>query len=214
VANALYANYRRAVTSWSDAGLAAAIDLKTDTIKAVLYTSGYTPNVGVGGDQFLSALGANTVGTAQVLTFVSDAGGLIKLGAPSFTFSSGTGVGIAIYKDTGSAATSPLIGKIDGLCAVTCAVAAIATATSVQVDPLPAPIASGTTFTLGGVSLTTTGAASQGGRVLSVSALSGPISQGGTGQAPTASIGLPVTSNGSGFTANVTWDATNGIFTI
>jgi hypothetical protein len=111
-ANRLYAKYKQALVSWSDAGLSAAVDVKTDTIKVCLVTSGYTPATST--DQFLSAITTNTVGTAQTLTWASDTAGLYKASATSaFTYASGTGTYLVIYKDTGSAATSPLIAIFD-----------------------------------------------------------------------------------------------------
>lgn len=106
MANALYNKAKEAL-------LTASINMSSDTIKAVGYTSGYTPNTST--DQFLSTVGANTVGTAQTLTSKTVTGGVFDAADSVFSAvpSGAAMVGLLIYKDTGSAATSPLIAKID-----------------------------------------------------------------------------------------------------
>lgn len=112
-ANRLYAKYRQATVSWSSAGVAATIDLATDTIKIAAVSSGYTPNSTT--DQFYSTVSSYTVGTPVVLTYSSSTGGLYKSSNnPSFTIPATTTVSyLVIYKDTGTASTSPLIAIID-----------------------------------------------------------------------------------------------------
>lgn len=112
MANALYAKARQAFLSWSDASLAAAIDVKTDTIKAALVTASYTPNTTT--HQFWSSVSANVVGTPQALTWTSDAAGVYKASGPTYSAVTGSAAAyIVLYKDTGTGSTSPLIAIID-----------------------------------------------------------------------------------------------------
>lgn len=209
--SAIYALARKAFTSWSGASVAAAIDLLTDTIKAVLVSSAYTPNLAT--HQFLSDVGANTLGTAQTLGTKTVSGtGIFSSANPAFTGlpSSGTGKYILLYKDTGVAATSPILALYDGQVTVTAAAAAISTATTVIVDPLPAALANGTTILFsGGTTATLSAGAAANARSLTVTALPGAIAQGETGPALTSGANMPVTLT-AGLTVNDTVDATNG----
>jgi hypothetical protein len=112
-ANRLYAKYRQALVSYSSAGLSAAVDLATDTIKIAAVTGSYTPNTTT--DQFYTAISANVVGTPQTLTYASSTAGLYKSSNnPAFTVPASTTVTyLVIYKDTGTAATSPLLALFD-----------------------------------------------------------------------------------------------------
>lgn len=210
----VYHKGRQAFTSWTAAAIAAGIDLATDTIKAVLVSSAYTPNQST--HQFLSDLGANTLGTAVTLSSKTiSATGIFSSANPTFGGmpTSGAGSYIAIYKDTGVAGTSPLIALYDGTATVTCAALAIATATAVAVDPLPGPLASGTAVVFsGGTTATLTAPAAAGARSLTVTALAGGIAQGETASPPTTSSGLPFTWTGSSVSVPVTVDPTNGWF--
>lgn len=112
MANALYDKYRQADLSWSDAGLSAAIDVATDTIKVALVSASYTANMST--DQFFSSVSAAVVGTPVALTSKTDTAGVLDAGDE--TFSSVTGsvaTQIVIYKDTGTGSTSPLMARID-----------------------------------------------------------------------------------------------------
>lgn len=92
--------------------LTAAINLSTDTIKAILVTDGYTYSTA---HEFLSDLGANTVGTAQTLTNKTVTDGVFD--ADDITFATlapgSTLKAVILYKDTGVAGTSALIDYID-----------------------------------------------------------------------------------------------------
>lgn len=106
MSNALYAKAKEAL-------LSAGINLTTDTIKVVGVTAAYAPNMAT--DQYLSAAGANTVGTAQVLGTKTVTGGVFKAANGAFpAVAAGTAMqALLVFKDTGSAATSPLIAYID-----------------------------------------------------------------------------------------------------
>lgn len=92
--------------------LDALIDMPTDTIKIALIDTGvYTYN---SADEFWSSASAAEVGTSVTLASKTITDGVFD--ADNVTFTSVTGASVEaliIYKDTGSAATSPLIMYID-----------------------------------------------------------------------------------------------------
>lgn len=107
MANALYGKGRQ---KFGEAG----IDWVSDNIKMVLIdVADYTVSINV--DEFLSDIpGAAIVSTSANLTGKSNVLGVMD--AADFTFTSVSGdpsEAIVAYKDTGSAATSPLIAYID-----------------------------------------------------------------------------------------------------
>lgn len=102
----------------------AAIDWDTDTIKVALVTSAYTPSATT--HNYFDVVTANQVsgtnysagGTALTGLAVTENAGTVKVDANDVTWAqSGTGFSNAryaiIYKDTGTASTSPLFGYID-----------------------------------------------------------------------------------------------------
>lgn len=106
MANSLYSKARQAF-------LDATIDLPTDTIKAALVTNGYTPNLST--HDFYDDVSASVVGTPQTLASKTITDGVFDAADVTFTaVASGSTVNyILIYKDTGTASTSPLIALID-----------------------------------------------------------------------------------------------------
>lgn len=92
--------------------LTAAINLSTDTIKAILVTNGYTYSAA---HEFLSDLGATTVGTAQTLTNKTVTDGVFDADDVTFaTLAPGANLkAVILFKDTGVAGTSALIDYID-----------------------------------------------------------------------------------------------------
>lgn len=91
--------------------LRAQINFGTDTIKAVLVPTAYTFSAA---HEFLSDVGA-TVGTAQTLANKTTDGGVFDADDPDFgALAAGSTVkGLVLYKDSGSAATSPLVCYLD-----------------------------------------------------------------------------------------------------
>lgn len=86
----------------------------TDNIKAVLVDSGaYTVNAAT--HEFLSDIGAGArIATSANLTGKTSTAGVAGASNPVFTAVSGVqSEAIVLYKDTGTAATSPLICYID-----------------------------------------------------------------------------------------------------
>lgn len=93
-----------------EAFLSGGINLPSDTIKVALLKSGYSYSQA---HQYYSDLGANVVAT-QTLSGKSVTGGTFDADDPVFTALSGlTVVAYALYKDTGSGATSPLAAFYD-----------------------------------------------------------------------------------------------------
>ena len=93
--------------------LTAAINLSTDTIKAILITDGYTYSTA---HEFLSDLGT-TVGTAQTLANKTVTDGVFDAGDVTFAALApgATLKAVVLYKDTGVAGTSALIDYIDAV---------------------------------------------------------------------------------------------------
>lgn len=89
-----------------------ALDLDTDTIKAALIDTGtYTYSAS---HQYWSSASSALVGTAVTLGSKTVTNGVFDAADVTFTAVTGATVeAIIIYKDTGSAATSPLIAYID-----------------------------------------------------------------------------------------------------
>ena len=105
MANALYDKGREKF-------LTGAINASADTLKCALIKDTYTPTLG--SDEFFSTLSSHVVGTPQTLTSKTVTGGVLD--AADVTFSAVPTAAVkycAIYKDTGSAATSPLIALFD-----------------------------------------------------------------------------------------------------
>lgn len=106
MANALYRKGAEKILSGS-------INLVGDTIKVALVKDTYPQNLTT--DEFLSVVSAHIVGTPQTLASKSVAGGAFDAADVSFAAvaAGSTCEGLVLYKDTGDAATSPLIAYID-----------------------------------------------------------------------------------------------------
>lgn len=106
MANALYDLGRQAFLEGSIAYL-------TDNIKAVLVSSGYTPSTTT--HQFLSDIpGGSRVATSGNLASKTSTAGVANAAAVTFTAVTGAQcLYLVLYKDTGTAATSPLIAIFD-----------------------------------------------------------------------------------------------------
>jgi hypothetical protein len=105
-----------------DSIVSSAINLKTDTIKIALLTSSYTPDADH--DYFsdvsayeVAASGSYSAGGATLTKTLStddtDDEGVFDANDVSFTSASIAARYAVVYKDTGNAATSPLICLID-----------------------------------------------------------------------------------------------------
>lgn len=89
------------------------IDFDTDTIKVALVKNTYAENLTT--DEFYTAISSHVLDTDITLTGVTITNGVFD--ANDVTWESvaagDTTEGVVIYKDTGSAATSPLLAYID-----------------------------------------------------------------------------------------------------
>lgn len=106
MANSLYVKGKEKILSGS-------INFATDTIKAALVSSAYGANLST--HEFLSDLGANTLGTNQALTGKSVALGVFDADDPTWVAvtAGATASCVVLYKDTGVAGTSPLLYYCD-----------------------------------------------------------------------------------------------------
>jgi len=105
MANALYDKGREKF-------LTGAINASADTLKCALLKSTYSPTLA--SDEFFSTLSAHVVGTPQTLASKAVTGGVFDAADVTFlAVPTATVTYCAIYKDTGNAATSPLIALFD-----------------------------------------------------------------------------------------------------
>lgn len=106
MANALYPKAKESFLSQNP-----SIDMDTDTIKVAMVTSAYTYSTS---HQYYSSV-SGVVGTPATLASKTVTNGVFD--AADVTYSSvasgSTVAALIIYKDTGSAATSPLVAYID-----------------------------------------------------------------------------------------------------
>lgn len=106
MANALYDPGREGI-------LDGTISVSSGTIKALLATSGYTPNTA--SHKFVSDIGSgNIVARSSAFTSKTETGGVFD--AADITYPAVTGSicnYIVLYSDTGTDSTSRLIGIID-----------------------------------------------------------------------------------------------------
>lgn len=150
---------------------------------------------------------AGQLGTAFTLTSPTLVNGELDGADPSFAAVTGAEVvGVFVYRDSGAAATDQLLVWHDGRIQVTVAADAATSATTLWVEPLDGPIASGTAIVFSnGATATLSSGAVAGARSLSVSALAAGITAGHQADAPTTGNGLPVTPNGGSIA--FTWGA-------
>ncbi|WCH27882.1 hypothetical protein [Aeromonas salmonicida] len=105
MANALYDKGREKF-------LTGAINASADTLKCALIKDTYAPTLA--SDEFYSTLSAHVVGTPQTLTSKTVTAGVLDAADVTFLAVPTAAVKFcAIYKDTGTAATSPLIALFD-----------------------------------------------------------------------------------------------------
>lgn len=108
MANVFYAKGKEKI-------LSADIDWVTDTIKVMLVKNTYPQNLST--DEFLDDVEAYRLNTDQTLSGKSITNGIFDAADPTWTAvtAGDTSEGVVIYKDTGSAATSPLLIYIDSI---------------------------------------------------------------------------------------------------
>jgi len=151
---------------------------------------------------------ANLVGTAVALASDTETQGVANANGVTFTAVSGAVCAGIMLIATASSVSGTLAGSdipiawIDGQLIVTSA-AAIASATTLPVERLPAAIPTATVLTFGdGTTATMSALAAQFARTLTVASTT--VSAGVRATAPATGSGLPVTPNGGNI--SVTWD--------
>lgn len=114
MANALYPTFKDLLLNPGTLGTTSgtAVDLIDDTIKVALVDTGtYTYSAA---HDFYNDVSAAVIGTPQTLASKTVTGGVFDAADVTFTAVSGTSVeAMVIYKDTGTASTSPVIAFID-----------------------------------------------------------------------------------------------------
>ena len=106
MANALYVKCKEKI-------LTAGINFSTDTLKVRLVKNTYAQNLTT--DEFITSVTQVTGTTDQTLGSKTITGGAFDAADVTFTAvpAGETSEGVVIYKDTGTAATSPVIAYID-----------------------------------------------------------------------------------------------------
>jgi|DEB3_MinimDraft_2_1074329.scaffolds.fasta_scaffold00144_6 hypothetical protein len=114
MANVLYPKFKEKLLNPGTAGInsGAQVDMDSDNIRVALIDTGvYTYNAS---HEFLSSASGATVGTAQLLGSKTVTNGVFDAGDVTFTGLTGNSVeAYIIYKDTGTASSSPLIAYFD-----------------------------------------------------------------------------------------------------
>jgi len=114
MANALYPKFKEKLLNPGTLGSTSgtAVDLSDDTIKIALVDTGaYTYSTA---HEFYSSVSAAVIGTPQTLANKTVTNGVFDADNVTFTAVSGVSVeALVIYKDSGTAATSPLILYLD-----------------------------------------------------------------------------------------------------
>lgn len=108
MANALYGKGKEKLLSST-----SSISVDTDTIKAALVSSAYAPNLST--DEFYSTISAHVLGTPVTLTSKTLTLGVFDAADPTFAAvaAGSTAKFVVLYKDTGLAASSPLLIVLD-----------------------------------------------------------------------------------------------------
>lgn len=106
MSNALYGKGKEKLLSGS-------INLPSDTIKAALVSSSYTPNFST--HEFYSDISANVLDTPETLGSKTVTLGVFDAADPTFVAvaAGSTAKAVVLYKDTGLASSSPLLAYID-----------------------------------------------------------------------------------------------------
>lgn len=158
--------------------------------------------------------GAAALSAAVAIGTKTNVNGLLSGAAVSGIALNDTCHAVVIAKNVGNAAaTSRPIHFCDGRTLVRVVADALISATTLFVEPLEGPIASGQVIQMtNGVAVTLSAGAAAGARSLAVNATSGAIAAGNHGDALVTGAGYPITVTSSTFTH--TPDAANGFFTL
>jgi hypothetical protein len=181
----------------------------TNVVGSGAYTSGGWA-MRVTGTTFLSDFTSAKVGTDQTLaskTTNVPLPGVADAADPTWSAVADPGsnvVGVLVFLFGSNDADSRVIGWQDGRVAVTTAAAAATSATSLAIEPLQFPLASGASAVFSnGVTATLTAPAARGARTLAVSALAAGIAAGHSAQFvgdQSPNQALPIRPNGGSIT--------------
>ena len=177
-----------------------------NTTGSAAYTSGgFAINLGASATN-LGQYTACRNGTDQTLASLTDTNGVLNAANPTFTAVSGNVDGLILYKFVTNDAGSTPIVWVDGKMQVVVAKDAAATDTTLWVEPLAGPVASGVAFTMSnGVLVTTNASAAQGARSMTILSCPATLPAGHTADVPTTGAGLPFTGGGGSYTYQ--WDS-------
>jgi hypothetical protein len=144
--------------------------------------------------------GSTTDPTCANPTITGD--GIIDADDPAaWTNFTGTIHAMILYVGAAGTTTAPVVVIQDGRTQIRCAATAASSATSIAVNPLEGPIASGSTLVFSnGITATTTADAAAGATTISVSALAGSIAVGCTAEGVVTGSALPVTLSSGQYT--------------
>lgn len=158
--------------------------------------------------------GAAALSAAVAMTSKTNVKGLLSAATVAGIALNDTAHAVVIAKNvSNAAATSRPLHFCDGKTLVRVVAAAASSATSLAVEPLEAPIDSGTVIQMtNGVAVTTTAPGVAGNRTLTVSAISSAIAAGHHGDAQITNSGYPISVTSGTFSHAP--DATFGFFTI
>jgi len=106
MANALYGKGKEKL-------LTAAVNFSSETIKAALVSTAYSPNLST--DEFYTTISPHVLGTPQTLGTKSILLGVFDAADSLFeaVLAGSTVKAVVLYKDSGLAGTSPLLAYID-----------------------------------------------------------------------------------------------------
>jgi hypothetical protein len=187
-----------------------------NAVGSAAYTSGgFVINYGpsTSGDN-LDDIDGCRVGTDQTLTSPTVTQGVANAANPTFPTVAGGNVvrAIAVYKDTGTASTSRIVGYVTGKIIVRTSKAASISATSMDIEKLPFGLPSGTVLTFSdGKTATLSALANAGDRTLTVTALAAAVAVDKVALAAITGSNFPMTTNGGNIV--VAWDTgVNKIF--
>lgn len=106
MSNALYAKGKEKI-------LSASINFSSDSIKAALVKNTYSVNLST--HEYLTDISTYVLNTAQTLSSKAVTNGIFDAADVTYTAvtAGDTALAVVLYKDTGTAGTSPLIAYID-----------------------------------------------------------------------------------------------------
>ena len=188
--------------------ISASVNFPSDNIKVSVVSSAYTYSAS---HQFFSDL-TNVLGSSANLGTKTVTNGAFAAANTTITSNAtATAQAYVLWKDTGTAATSPLVLFYDGIQIITIA-ASSSTSTAITTDPLPYAIANSAVLTRvsgtgpSSVTLGASGGGAANARALTAAATQSMVA-GDTYSVAISGVGLPLNVNNAQ-TVNVNFAAT------